>query len=153
MRSITWSRIRLTPLYPGRRSDVGGRTSDVVQGQCQEKFFMFGRMVGQRTAEKKRRKNFVLGSPTNTRFHDSTLTFQFNKLLSCFFLKILVCIKQAIRGKTRSWRLTTVAGILCIWCCFFNSAITILFVKHWNYFCYKQIFLVRPDWVCQIRKK
>ena len=38
-----------------------GPRSDVGQGQGQEKFF-FGRTDG-RTAEKKRRKNFVLGSP------------------------------------------------------------------------------------------
>ena len=42
---------------------MGGWTSDVGQGQCQEKFFMVGRMVGRQTAEKKRRNNFVLGSP------------------------------------------------------------------------------------------
>ena len=41
-----------------------GQRSDVGQRQCQEKFFVVGRMVGRRMAEKKRRKNFVLGLPT-----------------------------------------------------------------------------------------
>ena len=51
--------IRLTPLYRiGPRSDSGGRT----EGQSQENFF--GRTEG-RAADKKRSKNFVLGSPTN----------------------------------------------------------------------------------------
>ena len=41
-----------------------GPRSDVGQGQCQEKFFMVGRMGGRLTADKKRRKNFNLGSPS-----------------------------------------------------------------------------------------
>ena len=72
MRSITWSRIRcrifalkckhlFTPLYRiGPRSEVGCQTGamsgEVFYGQTD------GRTDG-RTADKKRRKNFVLGSP------------------------------------------------------------------------------------------
>ena len=44
-------------LTPGRRAEGGQR-------QSQEKFFLGGRMGGRRRADKKRRKNFVLGSPT-----------------------------------------------------------------------------------------
>ena len=40
-----------------------GRRAEGEQGQTQEKFFLDGQMGGQRTADKKRRKNFVLGSP------------------------------------------------------------------------------------------
>ena len=46
-------RIGLTPLY---WHQVGRRTG---QGQCQEKFLMVGRQM----ADKKRRKNFILGLP------------------------------------------------------------------------------------------
>ena len=43
-------------MAPGRRAEGG-------QSQSQEKFFWGGRIGGRRTADKKRRKNFVLGSP------------------------------------------------------------------------------------------
>ena len=43
---------------PGWRSDVGRRTK-AMPGEV----FSVGRMVGRLTAEKKRRKNFILGSP------------------------------------------------------------------------------------------
>ena len=53
-------RIGLTPLY---WPQVGCRTSDVGQGQCQEKFFLVGRMGRQRMADKKKSKKFSFCPP------------------------------------------------------------------------------------------
>ena len=60
---------------------VGGRTSD--------KFFLVGRMVGRRTAEKKRRKNFVLGSPFFFCYFR-----QINEIVSSLFEMISVQIQE-----------------------------------------------------------